>query len=363
MSIKKIAENTWQVDVVVKFIHNSQKMVLRERPIVKGTIRKAQQIEKDVHRALHNKREELLSTSRTLKMNTFGDCLTHYLSKKQGLWADCRVQKLRDNIGHVPLSELTEKFDRWFDLYRQESTVKGTAPKTATCNRVLQLAKAATNHCFQLEYIDRDPLKIFKKQPENNKRTVTISDLEFAQIQKILPDWLKPISKFAYIIPTRRGELEKARKEHIDWNNHLLFIPAENTKGGHSQREVPIPDSMIEYFKSIPEDCPWIFFRKDQYGNYHQLGDFHNTWRKSCEKLGIKDFHFHDLRGVSSTRLESSSAPIPLIDYIGGWSSGSMRERYRRRFTPESLHRAIGNKVWIGCQLGVSEEVELLKTA
>jgi len=86
------------------------------------------------------------------------------------------------------------------------------------------------------------------------------------------------------LVPCRKTELVSAKREQYNPFNGTIFIP-------DSKADIPIhkpvPEEMKPYFKSIPADCPYLFFRLDKDGNYHSLGDFKKAWRFCLKKAQI----------------------------------------------------------------------------
>ncbi len=350
MAFHKIkgTDDRWLIEVVAKYNLHGEPKTLRRRKTVKGKESRARQVWSQMRTALEKEKEELISSPRFLKFKTLNDCLDFYLGKKAQSWDEFLIQRVRADLGGIPLGSLEDKFRVWLETIKLEPTYKGSLPTQSTINKYLGLPKAATSFCLKEKKISYNPLHMFSKEKENNKRDANISESQFLKLFHYLPEWLRPIVQFAYMVPTRRGELELAEPKHYNEEKQLLHIPLANTKTKCFNRHVPIPDSMVGYFNSIPYDCPWIFFRKDIDEHYHQLKDFHKAWDRSLAKAGLSDFHFHDLRGISSSRLqENKQVSIPVINYIAGWKLGNMMERYQRPFPPRVLHEAINNQEWL----------------
>ncbi|MFP4521071.1 MAG: tyrosine-type recombinase/integrase [Fibrobacterota bacterium] len=95
---------------------------------------------------------------------------------------------------------------------------------------------------------------------------------------------------------------------------------------------MPIPENLESYFRNIPPESEYAFFRAVQIGKktiYRQLTDFHTTWNRACKKAGITGFRFHDLRRVSATNLANRNVSESLIRKIGGWKTDIFIRRYR----------------------------------
>ena len=147
--------------------------------------------------------------------------------------------------------------------------------------------------------------------------------------------YIVPILQYAMLVPCRLSELVNLRRENYDTFTNTLFIP--DSKAGipiHKQ----IPEEMKEYFRSIPTGCPWIFYRKDENRQYHQLKVFRRTFRTCLRKAEIHNFKFHDTRHISASDLYAAGNSERAIMDIAGWKT-PMLTTYRHK---DSLQSAIG---------------------
>lgn len=89
----------------------------------------------------------------------------------------------------------------------------------------------------------------------------------------------------------------------------------------------PIPPDMIEYFKNIPKDCPYLFYRpemgKDGAMKYYPLGDFKKAWSNVLKAAGISDFHFHDAQHLAATDMVNAGNADRAVSDIARWAAGS----------------------------------------
>ena len=58
----------------------------------------------------------------------------------------------------------------------------------------------------------------------------------------------------------------------------------------------------------------------NSYGEPWTADGFRSSWRKACQKAGIKDLTFHDLRGTAVTRLARAGCSVPQIAAFTGHS-------------------------------------------
>src|SRR5690606_19756306 len=91
----------------------------------------------------------------------------------------------------------------------------------------------------------------------------------------------------------------------------------------------PIPPNMTAYFRSLPSDCPWLFYRQEM-GLYHGLGCFNKAWYKCLRIAGIGNFRFHDTRHNAATALLDNGTPEQVVLTVAGWKTNMLKTYYHR---------------------------------
>jgi len=87
---------------------------------------------------------------------------------------------------------------------------------------------------------------------------------------------------------------------------------------------------MVDYFNNIPEDCPWLFYRKARSG-YYPLVSIQRAWTDVRKRAGFPDLRLHDLRHVSVTDLADGNVPERIIMSIAGWRENMLHVYYKRQ--------------------------------
>ena len=87
-------------------------------------------------------------------------------------------------------------------------------------------------------------------------------------------------------------------------------------------RVPPRPDSKVFTYRGKP------------------LKDIRTAYKNACERAGIKNLRFHDLRHTFATRLVLSGVDLASVSKLLGHSSIQMTMRYSHP-TPEALRRAV----------------------
>jgi len=319
--VKNIAVGVWKVAVSVR-VPNKLYPVKRKATL-RGTKTEAKLREAELIQAIKASGQDGESSLKPAKMasstlNTLGDGISLYLEKLRAsgeFSTSTQVQYgwLGKELGHVPISGLGEAFGSWLKVYSSNK-------KPSTINRAVSMVKAVANHLVDLEILTKNPITparfpTAKVQAREAFLSIEERDRLFGVIRNERP-FLESIVRFMLQVPCRAfSELVGAKREQLRGN--LIFIP--KSKNGDALHK-PIPPDMVDYFNSIPKDCPYLFYRKvgDQ---YLPLSNLAKVWKTIREKAGLPNLRIHDLRHVAVTALVKKGLPIPILKKIAGWRS------------------------------------------
>ena len=127
---------------------------------------------------------------------------------------------------------------------------------------------------------------------------------------------------------TREG-LTEIEWPQIDFDARLIRLRAGHTKGG-KPRTCPFLGNMEEILLAAKKDrdtywpeCPWVFHRLGQ-----PLLDFRGAWDTACQRAGLQDLEFHDLRRSGVRNLSRAKVPETIIMKITGHRTRAMFDRY-----------------------------------
>jgi len=127
--------------------------------------------------------------------------------------------------------------------------------------------------------------------------------------------------------PCRLRELTEARRDQYNPQTNTVYIPEYQSKAGIPIHK-PVPPDMVGYFKNIPADCPYLFYKEED-GQYKPLTYIlRYTWKYCLEKAGIEDMRIHDLRHMAVTDLcRAGNLPYDVAS-AAGWTSTDMLKNY-----------------------------------
>ena len=128
---------------------------------------------------------------------------------------------------------------------------------------------------------------------------------EQQKIEFSAPDYLRNVIR----IITETGlrvykELAPMRKEQLDLENAVVWIPDSKTPNGVA--EVPLTEIAVEAFRSqLAISGPGLYlFPSSEQPGVHQKS-FKTVWRLTLRRAGIQYFRIYDLRSTYATRLSA----------------------------------------------------------
>lgn len=342
MNIRQIAPNLYFLDVRVW--HEGKE--LRQRETFEGKYKAAEMRFCEIEKELQIRAREQTGS---LTFNKFSKVLQYYLDRHEPGRSMAYFKRLQADLGEVDMRFFRERFDHWYLLMRQTKGKRtGKSFANATINRYVAWVRAVLNYAAEGGMIIPVSLGNIKKLKEI-PRDVTLSPNEQLRLLNVIDHQaphLSAITKYALQVPCRKSELVNMRRGDLDLINNCIRVHNGATKNGKGI-DKPIPPDMLEYFRSIPSESEYLFYRQDWRGKYHGLGDFKNAWRRCLKIAGLEHLTFHSTRHISATTLVDNGTPEQVVMTVAGWSTPMLRTYYNRqpkktlelvRFTPDTGH-------------------------
>lgn len=216
----------------------------------------------------------------------------------------------------------------------------GAAPST------VNKEKSALSRMFQvlveMRYLEVNPARLVKNLSEKSgERQVYLSAAHFQILLSLLPLWLKPVARTAYLTGMRQGEILGLTRKHLKMPNRMILLGPEDVKESHWKR-VPIHDLLIPVLteslkvQSIGSDK--VFLIEGRPLCRHSIK---KPWNDAFRKIGIDPAPtFHDLRHTWKTNARRSGMDPEIRESImGHWYRGrNVTERYGRISDDELLN-------------------------
>lgn len=352
VNITREGPNKWLLDVRVK--RSGQE--IRKRETFFGPRAQAEERYFDLKRELKGRST---GSDPILKVETLGDALALYADRKITIPDKeiGRFQRISTDLGGVYIRDLPEKLDKYLKIARQYPSPRtNRILSNGSLNKFLILIKAAMNLAVRMERLDRNPITNarfprFKEIPRDKVLTEQEMARLFQVIQAEAPQ-IGPIVRFAIQVPCRKSELLRMRREDLDLFHNAIRVRNGTTKNNEGCWK-PIPPDMVGYFRSIPTQSAWLFYRIEK-GEFLSLGDFKKSWDKCKRMAGIFDFRFHDTRHISATNLLDNGTPEQVVMTVAGWKTNMLKTYYHRsgkrslslvHFSPGSGHLVDSHRV------------------
>lgn len=218
------------------------------------------------------------------------------------------------------------------ELWRQEQLRAEDPMTVATTNRYLSFLRRQYNLAAKDELVDRNPVSQLGLLRENNQRIRYLLEEEEATLREGLPrHWWRRMA-FALHTGVRRSEQVGPRgltRTSFDFRaGEFGSLYIAKSKSGLA-RSVPLNEEARAIVDELlaEHDQPWLFPGRwqDEPTSVHTLT---HGMADACERLGIVDLHWHDLRHTFCSRLVMAGVPLIVVKELAGHLSIKTTERY-----------------------------------
>jgi integrase len=310
-----------------------------------ATLRAAQQwarhIENELDRGIFLDRTEA-------EKQTIGDLLARYAREVSPTHKGHRNETIcikalqRDPLSQRKAAALSGKLlAEWRDRRLQ-------AVSPATVNRELNLISAAINTARKEWGVHiENPVGAIRRPPVGKGRKRRLTGEEAARLQSVLqaggrnPDgtfdggarncWMAPLVTLAIETAMRQGELLKLRWQDINLTVRTAHLA--DTKNGDA-RTVPLSSVATATLAQLPRSITGRVFPLTKNAVVQ-------AFQRACQRAGVDDLRFHDLRHEAVSRLfEAGLNPVE-IAAISGHRTLAMLSRYAHA-NAEELARKLG---------------------
>jgi integrase len=238
----------------------------------------------------------------------------------------------RHRLADLYLSNITPKIMAEF---RDERLV---TCKANTVIRDLAALSSIFNHCIkEWGFAISNPIKLIRKpaMPLGRDRVLG-QDEEKKLLDAMLPIknrniYMRHITIVALETAMRLGELLKLQWKNIDFDKQTAFL--ELTKNGTS-RMVPLSIRAIRELQTMPRSIDGRVFPINKAAMQY-------CFKRACNRSGIQDLHFHDLRHTATTRLSQKLPNLIELASVTGHKNVQMLARYYHP-KAEELAKKIG---------------------
>ncbi|MBB5484143.1 integrase [Paraburkholderia sp. WSM4180] len=277
---------------------------------------------------------------------TFDDAALRLLQECQGTsdFANKRlhIRHWRTHFAGRYLDSLTR--DEIFSALPELSgrTKEPRRVSIATKNRYLSTIRAMLSRAtHEWGWIDK-ALKL----PDLSNRQKRIRWITKEEAQRLIgvisTNWMRDVAILGFATGLRRANLLGLEWSQVDLVNRRAWIHADQAKAG-KPIGVPLNDDAVAAIRRwIGKHQTHVFVRKG-----HPIRHWCSVqWNRQCERAGIENFRFHDVRHTWASWHVQAGTPLDRLMELGGWSKYEMVLRYAHLAPDHLAPHATAVTIW-----------------
>lgn len=236
---------------------------------------------------------------------------------------------LKPAFGAVKLAEIRRADVQKYATDRSAKVAPGSVVKE------LNVLKHMLNLAVEWELIGANPAQGMKLPRVPAGRVRYLQPNELRAVLKACPDWLRPIVGLLAFTAMRRSEVLGLRWLDVDMKGNRILLP--QTKNGQG-RIVYLNKQAAQVLDSQPPGAPTehVFPVSDNV----TPESVSLAFMRACRRVGIADFHLHDLRHTAASWLRMRGADIHTVALLLGHRDLRMAARYQH-LSPAYLQDAV----------------------
>jgi integrase len=207
-----------------------------------------------------------------------------------------------------------------------EPTWQGKPRSTANVNRTVSVMKRMFNLAVREELADKNPCWKTKMLPENNARDRILSAEELERLLSNLPRHAGMIVQFTFLTGMRASEVFNLSWDKIDLKQRIIRLESEDTKNSEP-RVMYLNDELLDILNEAGKVRGLGHNRVFTYKG-KPVASIKTCFKTACQKAGIANFRFHDLRHTFNTNMRKAGVDQSVIMKLTGHKTPSMFQRY-----------------------------------
>lgn len=236
---------------------------------------------------------------------------------------DYQSQNILRGLGkNLPLSALSD------DRVSQYISKRRAAVSNSSVNRELTLLRsvlrmAANKWKWEVSMPDWSVHRLIEPDPIDRylKRS------EYERLMAELADHLKPMVDFSLLTGVRLSNCTGLDWSQIDMHGRQMNFRVKSKKEGGKVHSLPITDPLLVLLANQgPKDEGPVFTFRGRPIKSPKKG-----FRRACERAGIKNLRWHDLRHTMATWAIQSGVPLDAVQDVLGHASIETTRRYAHR--------------------------------
>jgi integrase len=288
--------------------------------------------------ALQRKKLPETLRQRAILFNEVADDALQYSEQHKRSYRDdkSRMARLKVWFGNCEAESLTGP-----DIEKRLTDVVAAENWAAsTFNHYRSLMMLVYREARRRGKVSVNPARDVRHKREDNSRVRILSDAEETKLRDVIQaDWPEHMPEFSLAIATglRKGSMYGLTWGMVDLEARMLHIPT--TKNGEPLH-VPLNVAALGALKAVHQrgDGTGRVFQSAKTGNPLQNG--RHWFDDAVKKVGLTDFHWHDLRHCFASKLRMAGTALEDIADLLGHKSLTMTRRYSH-LGPSKLHEVV----------------------
>lgn len=300
------------------------------------------------------KAKEATQAKKNITMAELVDRYDAFVKGKLKSYASTRghLQRIRDDLGTLPLRELTlERLENWQHSLLTEirkpraEDSKPTDPLSpVTVNRYLQTFKAMLTKANEWGLLSERRLRELRKiklaDERHNRRTDFLSREEAERLIEKSDPSIRPVVICALQTGMRKDEILDLKWSNVDLAHRLIHIVRTKT---NEPRSLPINNRLLATLKDLPRSISndHVFLNVETGTRW---SDLKSQFRRAVTraKLEHRKIVFHHLRHTAASWMVMAGTPLLTVAKILGHADIKMVMRYSH-LSPDHLGVAMAN--------------------
>ena len=260
----------------------------------------------------------------------------------------CFLPWWEENYGKTYLSDLNPTFINTARDHLLKTPAPPKSPggqgrlrKPSSVNRYVSALSSVLQAAVERwGWLLRNPTREVSRLPEKNERVRFLTEEE---IQKLLNTCetdrnLHDVIVMALLTGARQGEICKLTWSNVHFQKGIVTFP--ETKNGEP-RSIPLSQLLEDLLNRrlrsrLSDKGDWVFPAEKSEGPI----DVSHRFKRFCERAGIKDFRFHDLRHCVASTMATHGVTERKMQEVLGHKSAQMTKRYSH-LRPHDLQGAV----------------------
>lgn len=264
------------------------------------------------------------ATTRYLREHEHLKCYSVYAA--QSVWWTQQFERRKIvYVDQITPDEVISIRDKLYSTPKPSCYSK-TQRRPGSVNRIMAYLRAVVNAAYrEYRWFGQASPPLFRMLRGEHARIRYITPEEFERLVKELPEAYGRAARLAVSTGLRQSNVMNLRWDQVDEVGRAARIDGVQMKNGESL-SIPLNDEALAVLRLQRNDGEWVFPGRRKGLPLGKIS--HRVWTAACQRAGLEDFHWHDLRHTWASWLRQHGASTDMIQQLGGWRDTEMVQRY-----------------------------------